>query len=165
MSSLCKVFETLCPLEPLLICFWRQHTLLLFFFFRFHVLPRHLWTWHWRYWWSYRQCIWIFFLFTCMTNQYLWLRVLHVNTQKKRLQSLFCTSFLTPGEKWAHLKDELQKAQVRTNIHYTNYMQVWLGLHRGYQWEPRVFKYTHTQNTHLTYHHWKKKKKKKVFWF
>lgn len=44
------------------ICFWRQHTLLILFF-RFHILPKHLcllWTWHCRYWWFHRQYIWTF---------------------------------------------------------------------------------------------------------
>lgn len=48
------------------------------------------------------------------------------------------------------LKDELQKAQeVRSKTHYTNRMQVWLGLYGWYQRQPKVSKYKYS--THLTY--------------
>lgn len=50
-------------------------------------------------------------------------------------------------ERWAHLKDELHKAQVRSKIHHTNCTQVWLGLCGGHQREPRVPKYT--QKVHI----------------
>lgn len=48
---------------------------MLLLFFRFHILPKHLcrlWPLHWRYWWSYRQYIWTFFVLS-PNQRHLWL--------------------------------------------------------------------------------------------
>lgn len=141
-------FESLCHLKPFLICFLKA-TRIGAFFFRFHILPKHLgllWTWQWRYvhptYGTFKPLSPIqmhdisIFGWQCS----MW-RLRKGNCE---VHFVFISSPLEKDE----LNYELQKAQLRSKSHYTNCMQVWLGLHRWYQREPRVSKYTH--NTHLT---------------